>query len=261
MTSEQRRVVVAGKPVDRLPSSLFIPPDAMQVFLDVFEGPLDLLHYLIRRDNMDILDIPVAELTTQYLAYVERIIDSQLELAADYLLMSATLIEIKSRMLLPQPEETESEEVDPRRDLVRRLLEYSRIKAAAVALDAQPRAGRDFVLASVARPPRLGTVRPKLRQRDLFRAMLVVVERFRNSRALRLKQENLFSVREAMAHLMACLRTGGRALFTSLLGREHASRPRVAAFFVALLQLTKDGLIRLRQHDRDELIVSARNLH
>src|SRR5512139_3799462 len=142
---------VRGEPLAEMPVDLYIPPDALEVFLETFEGPLDLLLYLIRRHNLDVLDIPMAELTRQYLAYVEAARTSRLELAAEYLLMAAMLIEIKSRMLLPRPARAEEggEPEDPRAELVRRLLEYEQMKLAAQRLDKLPQAGRDFHLVSV----------------------------------------------------------------------------------------------------------------
>src|SRR5438445_1378470 len=140
---------VYGEPLLELPEDLYIPPEALEVFLETFEGPLDLLLYLIRKQNINVLDIPMAELTRQYLGYVEMMRATQLELAAEYLLMAALLIEIKSRMLLPRPPKEDASEEDPRAVLVRRLLEYEQMKAAAQKLDAMPQAGRDFALVEV----------------------------------------------------------------------------------------------------------------
>src|SRR6516165_3947854 len=140
---------VYGEPVNELPQDLYIPPEALEVFLESFEGPLDLLLYLIRKQNINVLDIPMAELTRQYLGYVEMMRRTQLELAAEYLLMAAVLIEIKSRLLLPKPPAVLGEEADPRAELVRRLLEYEQMKTAARGLDELPLAGRDFMLARV----------------------------------------------------------------------------------------------------------------
>src|SRR5690606_37104019 len=150
---ELRLALINGQPLTELPQDLYIPPEALEVFLDTFEGPLDLLLYLIRRQNLDILDIPVAEITRQYMGYVELMKAVRLELAAEYLVMAAMLAEIKSRMLLPRQEQQEDEEGDPRAELIRRLQEYERFRQAAEDLDTLPRVGRDIALAAAAPPP------------------------------------------------------------------------------------------------------------
>lgn len=248
--------VVGGRPLSSLPPSLFVPPEALRVYLETFEGPLDLLHYLIRRENIDILDIPMTEITRQYLAYVERIVDTQFDLAADYLLMSATLIEIKSRMLLPMHKADGEEEEDPRADLVRRLLDYSRIRAAAESLGERPRLYRDFLVAHVA-PPRLPAGRPALSVRAMAMAMLAAEERFVQAPGLRLAKDT-FSVREAMAHLMLRLRERGAELLSALLDRDHATRARVAVFFIAALQMAKDQLVRIVQTEGQVRIITRK---
>ena len=249
--------VVDGKPLSEMPSSLYVPPSAMRVLLENFEGPLDLLYHLIRKENMDILDIPMAELTRQYLAYVDQIVDTEMELVADYLLMSATLIEIKSRMLLPQPEEEEQEEEDPRAALVQRLLEYSRIKGASESLKGRGFVGRDTFLASVARPE-MGVVKPRIGVRPLHLAMLAVLDRKRMSAGLEYSVDE-YTVREAMAHVMLCFRSASEWLLTGMVGASKATRSRLGTFFVASLQLAKDQVVRLRQKDESDLVVELRD--
>ena len=199
---------IRGEPLTELPPDLYIPPEALSVFLEAFEGPLDLLLYLIRRHSLDILDIPMAELTRQYMEYVEMMRASQLELAAEYLLMAALMIEIKSRMLLPRPKrEDESEAEDPRAELVRRLLEYERMKKAAQSLGEVPVAGRDFSLVEVyieqtmaARLPEVGIV-------DLSEAWRSILARAKMTRHHRITREQL-SVRAHMSRILKALAPG-----------------------------------------------------
>src|SRR4051794_19030997 len=167
--------LVRGEPVLEVPGDLYIPPDALRIFLDTFEGPLDLLLYLIRKHNLDVLDIPMAELTRQYLAYIEMMRANRLELAAEYLLMAAVLIEIKSRMLLPKPLDTVEEESDPRAELVRRLLEYEQMKTAAQRLDDLPQAERDFTLVQVWIDQTVIERLPEVRGDDLRNAWLMLM--------------------------------------------------------------------------------------
>ena len=249
--------VVSGCEISEYPQSLYVPPNALKVLLESFEGPLDLLHFLIRRNSIDILDIPMTEITRQYLEYVDHIVESQLELAADYLLMSATLIEIKSRMLLPEePGDDEEQLEDPRAELVRRLLIYSRIKAAAGHLASRPRAGRDFVYAQAALPP-APAQKPLVEVPALARAFLAARERGRGDSALNIEAD-AFTVREAMAHLLSGLRRAGKNMLSRLLGIEHASRRRVGVFFVAILQLAKEQLVHVEQVGDSEIAVSPR---
>src|SRR5215467_3068401 len=186
---------IHGEPLLELPQDLYIPPEALEVFLDAFEGPLDLLLYLIRKQNINVLDIPMAELTRQYLGYVEMMRAHQLELAAEYLLMAAVLIEIKSRMLLPRPVSADDPETDPRAELVRRLLEYERMKLAAQRLNAMPQAGRDFALVQAwiddEAPVRLPQVDPD----DLRHAWLSILARAAVNRHHKVTREQL-SVRD-----------------------------------------------------------------
>lgn len=248
--------VVSGKPLLALPTSLYVPPDAMQVFLASFEGPLDLLHYLIRREQMDVRDIPMAELTKQYLTYVDDIVANQLELAADYLLMSATLIEIKSALLLPVPEEQEEEAEDPRAALVERLLRYSRISKAAQELRGRAVVGRDLWHAKITLPNRRAS-KPRIAVQHLHMALLGVMERKKLATEFEVNSDT-YSVREAMAHLFVRLRTTGNWLFSRLLGEQHATKLRVGMFFQAVLQMAKEQLVHIEQHDDSEIQVTPR---
>lgn len=236
---------VYGEAMLELPQDLYIPPDALEVFLDAFEGPLDLLLYLIRRQNLDVLNIPMSEVTRQYMQYVEVMREKQLELAADYLLMAALLIEIKSRMLLPRPVSSQDEEQDPRAELVRRLLEYERMKLAAQQLDALPQAGRDFALVQVwleqAAEKRLPEVNPD----DLRQAWLGVAARARVHRHHRVTREEL-SVREHMGLLLRRLQGRSFVEFEALF-EVGKGLPEVVVTFLALLELARESLVEISQ--------------
>ena len=237
---------IHGEPLRQMPLDLYIPPDALEVFLDSFEGPLDLLLYLIRRQNFNILDIPLAEVTRQYLAYVEEIRRHNLELASEYLLMAALLIDIKSRMLLPVRKADTGEEVeDPRAELTRRLLEYERIKLGAQRLDQMPQAGRDFAVAQVmldqiqeARVPQVDLV-------DLRDAWADILRRAKLIQHHHISREEL-SVRE---HMTIVLRTLQDRRFAEFHEMFDASRglPVVIVTFIALLELAKESLIEITQ--------------
>jgi segregation and condensation protein A len=239
---------VKGEPLAELPADLYIPPDALEVFLETFEGPLDLLLYLIRRHNLDVLDIPMAELTRQYLSYVEAARASRLELAAEYLLMAAMLIEIKSRMLLPRPpkENGQDESEDPRAELVRRLLEYEQMKLAAQQLDKAPRVGRDYEAVSVAigaaaaRMPQVGIV-------DLTQAWLSILSRAQSNRHHKIPRQEL-SVREHMSRILKTLQGREFAQFQSLFG-ESVGIPELVVTFLAILELAKETLIDVTQDE------------
>nr|WP_314544098.1 ScpA family protein [uncultured Massilia sp.] len=235
-----------GEPLLRLPTDLYIPPDALEVFLDAFEGPLDLLLYLIRKQNFNILDIPMAQVTLQYLEYVEQIRKHNLELAAEYLLMAAMLIEIKSRMLLPKRQDALIDEADdPRAELVRRLLDYEQIKVAAQQLGALPQEGRDFQRPSLPVEQGLAPVWPDVDVHDLQRAWMDVLRRAKLTQHHKIGREEL-SVRE---HMSAILRTlqGARFVEFSDLFDGQATVPVVVVHFVAMLELAKETLIEITQ--------------
>jgi segregation and condensation protein A len=237
---------VYGEPMNELPQDLYIPPEALEVFLETFEGPLDLLLYLIRRQNINVLDIPMAELTRQYLGYVEMMRRTQLELAAEYLLMAAVLIEIKSRLLLPKPPAAPGEEpADPRAELVRRLLEYERMKQAAQDIDRLPLAERDFTTVRVwferVAASRLPTVRPE----DLRTAWAQLIQRARVNRHHLVTREQL-SVRAEMSRVLKLIERGRYAEFTTLFA-EHADIPHLVVTFLALLELAREQLVEVAQ--------------
>jgi segregation and condensation protein A len=238
---------IHGEALHELPKDLYIPPDALEVFLETFEGPLDLLLYLIRKQNLDVLDIPMAELTRQYMDYVGMMRANQLELAAEYLLMAALLIEIKSRMLLPRPPRAIEQEEDPRAELVRRLLEYERIKLAAHRLDQMPQALRDFALVSVW-VERAATKRlPEVNVEDLRAAWLSLLNRVRLTRHHRVTREAL-SVREHMTRILRRLSGRDFVAFDELFDAQ-AGVPVLVVTFLALLELAKETLIEVSQRE------------
>jgi len=237
---------VYGEPLLELPEDLYIPPEALEVFLETFEGPLDLLLYLIRKQNINVLDIPMAELTRQYLGYVEMMRRTQLELAAEYLLMAAVLIEIKSRLLLPKPPAALGEEAeDPRAELVRRLLEYERMKAGAKALDELPLAERDFALVRVWFDRVAAARLPDVRPDDLSAAWAGLVARARANRHHLVTREQL-SVRSQMSRLLKLLAPGRFFEFTTLF-EERVDLPRLVVTFLAILELAREQLLELAQ--------------
>jgi len=242
---ETPRAIVQGAPMLTFPQDLYIPPDALEVILEAFEGPLDLLLYLIRRQNLDILDIPIAEITAQYMEYVELMKGLRLELASEYLVMAAILAEIKSRMLLPRPTPHE-DEADPRAELVRRLREYERFKQAAQDLDALPRLGRDAFVSRARVPP--GQVRrlpPPVDLRELLLALREVLARADLYLSHRVERESL-SLRERMAKVLERMREAGFVPFVQLFELEEG-RAGVVVTFLALLDLIKDTAIELVQ--------------
>jgi segregation and condensation protein A len=239
---------VRGEPFTALPQDLYIPPDALSVYLDTFEGPLDLLLYLIRKHSLDILDIPMAELTRQYLSYVEMMRANQFELAAEYLLMAAVLIDIKSRMLLPRRGPEIAEEADPRAELTRRLIEYEQMKRAAEAIADLPLVGRDF-LAAVAYFDRTAKVMlPNVSVAELHAAWLDVLARARINRHHRVTREEL-SVREHMTRILRRLQAiapGAHIEFTQLFDPDTGVHGLVVAL-LAILELCKETLIAVTQ--------------
>ncbi len=239
--------LVNGEPFTQMPLDLYIPPDALAVYLNAFEGPLDLLLYLIRRHNLDVLDIPMAEMTRQYMAYVDLMRSKQLELAAEYLLMAALLIEIKSRMLLPRHAHSDEsdEQADPRAELVRRLLEYEQMKAAALALEDQPRRGRDYQAIAVWHED-AAKLLPNVEAADLRTVWLGLLARAGTQQHHKVGHQAL-SVREAMSHLLEALQHGDYVEFMRLFDPAHG-RSRLVVTFIAMLELVREQLIEITQN-------------
>jgi len=253
--------VINGQPLTELPQDLYIPPEALEVFLDAFEGPLDLLLYLIRRQNLDILDIPVAEITRQYMGYVELMKTVRLELAAEYLVMAAMLAEIKSRMLLPRQEEDHDVDFDddPRAELIRRLQEYERFRQAAEDLDALPRVGRNIALAAAAPPPlETRKAHPDISMEELLLSLSEVLRRADMFESHQISRETL-STRERMADVLDRLRGGQFVPFISLY-QPSEGKLGVVVTFMAVLELVKEQLVDLVQSEPFSPIhVKARN--
>ncbi|MEI2415257.1 ScpA family protein [Orrella sp. JC864] len=239
-----------GEPLFALPQDLYIPPDALEVFLETFEGPLDLLLYLIRKQNFNVLDIPMAEVTRQYLSYVEQIREHNLELAAEYLLMAAMLIEIKSRMLLPvRKSDTGEEPEDPRAELVRRLLEYEQMKLAAKKLDALPQLGRDFLRAQAHADLTAERILPDVNVDDLRAAWADIMKRARLNAHHHITREQL-SVRDHMTHILRRLGSVRFMEFSDLfLERIDEGEPAavVVVHFLAMLELARESLLEITQ--------------
>ncbi len=240
--------IVSGEPLIQLPLDLYIPPDALEVFLDTFEGPLDLLLYLIKRQNLDILNIPIAEITAQYMQYIGLMESMRLELAAEYLLMAAMLAEIKSRMLLPRIEEDSDDEEDPRAELIRRLQEYERIKEGAENIETLPRMERDNLQLSAAAP----TIEreqplPDITLKQLLLAFQDVAERTRLAGHHHVDREAL-SVRARMTHVLSVLQIGDFCEFSTLFNPEEG-RLGIVVTFLAILELCKESLIDISQSD------------
>ena len=237
---------IHGELLTEMPRDLYIPPDALEIFLETFQGPLDLLLYLIRKHNLDVLDIPMAELTRQYMAYIELMRANQLELAAEYLLMAAMLIEIKSRMLLPGPAVRDEEEGDPRAELVRRLLEYEQMKIAAQRLNELPQAERDFMLVRVWVDQTPVERLPAIGPEDLRTAWLRLVARSRVNRSHRVTREEL-SVRAHMSGILFRLR-GRKFVDFSELFDPGSGIAELVVTFLALLELIRDHQVEVTQH-------------
>jgi segregation and condensation protein A len=239
--------VVNGEPITELPRDLYIPPQALEVFLEAFEGPLDLLLYLIRRQNLDILDIPLAEITRQYMRYIELMQDLQLELAGEYLVMAATLAEIKSRMLLPRPKiNADGVEEDPRAELVRRLQEYERFKRAAEGIDSLPRLERDVWATSAELKDRQVTrTLPQITLQEMLVAFQEVVVRAEMFAHHHIQRERL-SVRERMGDILSALESTSFVEFVHLF-RPEEGRMGVTVTFMAILELVREGLIDIVQ--------------
>jgi segregation and condensation protein A len=248
MLTEPFFAMVNGTPFNQVPDDLYIPPDALEVFLDLFEGPLDLLLYLIRRQNLDIVNIPIAQITQQYIAYIQLMGALNLELAAEYLVMAALLAEIKSRMLLPRQSSQEDEEEDPRATLIRRLQEYEVIKVAAEELDLLPRVERDiFEIEVDISPLSVEQQLPDIRLKDMLLAFHDVLKRVDQFSHHQITKEAL-SVRERMATILANLK-GENSLFFSQLFIRKEGRQGVVVSFLAILELGKEGLIEIIQSE------------
>src|SRR6185295_9533868 len=245
---EMPLAMVRGQPVLQMPQDLYIPPDALEVILEAFEGPLDLLLYLIRRQNLDILDIPIAEITRQYVDYIDLMQNLRLELAADYLVMAAILAEIKSRLLLPRPPSDEGLEDDPRAELVRRLQEYERFKKAAEDIEAMPRQERNFSLASAFVPDK-NVIRlpPPVELRELLLALKDVIVRAELTGRHAIQREAL-SVRNRMSDVLKALDDGEFHPFERLFNAGEG-RLGIIVTFLALLELAKEHLIELMQSE------------
>ncbi|MFV1922941.1 MAG: segregation and condensation protein A [Methylotenera sp.] len=238
-------IKINGEALYELPKDLYIPPDALEVYLESFEGPLDLLLYLIRKNNLDILNIPMAELTAQYMLYVEKMKAIKLELAADYLLMSAMLIEIKSRMLLPKPAEIEEED-DPRAELVRRLMEYEAIKLAARNLDEMPKVGEELQVAHAYYHHIAEIKPPEVSISELVEAWKNVLKRAKLNSHHKLGRAEL-SVREHMSMVLRRLQTEGMCEFSELFDLKTDGLPKLVVNFLAILELAKEGLVKITQ--------------
>jgi len=236
-----------GEPVIEMPRDLYIPPDALEIILEAFEGPLDLLLYLIRKENLDILDIPMAPLTRQYLEYVEVMRTRNLELAAEYLVMAAMLMEIKSRLLLPRPPSAEPVEDDPRAELVRRLLEYEQIKKAAQAIDELPHVGRDVIAISVWIEKTVSERLPEVNAQDLAEAWRGLLHRARMSKHHRISREEL-SVREHMSTVLRALKERRVLEFAELFDPQRGV-PILVVTFLAILELARELLIEITQSE------------
>jgi segregation and condensation protein A len=238
---------VHGEPMMEMPLDLYIPPDALEVVLESFQGPLDLLLYLIRKHNLDVLDIPMASLTKQYMVYIEAMQQHRLELAAEYLLMAAVLIEIKSRMLLPRPPKASEEESaeDPRAELMRRLLEYEQMKLAAQRINEVPQAGRDFELVQVLIERTVIERLPNVTVEDLRHAWLALLTRAKVNAHHRVRREEL-SVREQMTKVLRLLRDTDFVSFDSLF-EQGASIPVLVVTFIAILELAKENMVEITQ--------------
>jgi segregation and condensation protein A len=245
--AEMPFAMVHGEPMTQMPRDLYIPPQALEVFLEAFEGPLDLLLYLIRRQNLNILDIPLADITKQYMKYIEVMADLQLELAGEYMVMAATLAEIKSRMLLPRSSEAAvGEESDPRADLVRRLQEYERFKRAAESIDRMPRLERDVWTASAeADLKRPAKALPQVTLQEMIVAFREVVSRSEMFAHHHVRRERL-SVRARMADILSTLERSSFVEFVSLF-RPEEGRMGVTVTFMAILELVREGLLDLVQ--------------
>ena len=241
--------LVQGEPLQELPTDLYIPPEALEVFLETFQGPLDLLLYLIRRQNLDILDIKVAEITEQYMQYIEMMQALQLELAGEYLVMAAMLAEIKSRMLLPRPDSVEDEEGDPRAELIRRLQEYEQIKTAAEDLKEIPRLERDNYLVGASKPELVRQhADPEVDFKEVLMALAHVLRRAEMFAKHEVQLEPL-SVRDRMSDVLSRLKDSSEFVGFHNLFRESEGRMGVVVTFLAIMELVREGLVEFVQQE------------
>lgn len=249
MTSPTSFALIQGQPMTQLPMDLYIPPDALEIILEQFEGPLDLLLYLIRKQNLDILEVNVADITNQYMGYIELMQTMQLEIVGEYLVMAAMLAEIKSRMLLPRSKtEEDEEEGDPRAELIRRLQEYERFKKAAEDIEQMPRMGRDHFIARVDAPEKIQQlVHPDVDMKELMLAMGAIMRRAQMFEKHEVAKEVL-STRERMTNVLAVLKGGHFVNFSDLFTPEEG-RLGVVVTFLAILELIKESLVDIVQHD------------
>ena len=240
--------IVRGRVLDQLPSDLYIPPEALEVFLDAFEGPLDLLLYLIRRQNLDILEIRVSEITEQYMSYIEMMTDMELELAGEYLVMAAMLAEIKSRLLLPKPASDLEDSEDPRADLIRRLQEYERLKEGAIKMEGLPRLERDIHVANAMRPELVRKdYEPEVELKELLLALSETLQRAELYERHAIRLEPL-SVRERMSHVLSVITDSSTFVdFLTLFDIREGKRG-VIVTFLALMELLREGLVDISQH-------------
>lgn len=246
--TEELNAIVSGQPITHFPEDLYIPPDAMRVILEVFEGPLDLLLYLIKKHNLDILDIPVAKITHQYIEYIEIMKFMQLELVAEYLEMAALLAEIKSRMLLPKPKNMEEDEVDPRAELVRRLQEYQQIKAAAEKLSELPRLGCEMFSSGAALPDlSVNKVHPDVDLTEILYAFRDILKRVDLQTAHNIEKEVL-TVRERMSRILRQLQTDKFVNFVDFFDYSEG-RLGLVVTFLAILELTREWVLELVQSE------------
>ncbi|MCF6318754.1 MAG: segregation/condensation protein A [Proteobacteria bacterium] len=246
--TEMPFAIVEGKPYTQMPTDLYIPPEALEVILEAFEGPLDLLLYLIRRQNLNILDIPISEITNQYIEYIDLLDNLDFELAAEYLVMAAMLAEIKSRMLLPKPVNEEGEEDDPRAELVRRLQEYERFKSAALDIDEMPREFRDYAVTTAHVENKQNYIAPpEVDMRDIIMAFKDVLARVDLKISHEIERETL-SVRDKMTHLLDTLRDKKFFTFESLFNPAEG-RQGVVVTFLAVLELLKSQVLDIVQNE------------
>jgi segregation and condensation protein A len=256
---EQEVIRVSGEVFTEMPQDLYIPPEALRIFLEAFEGPMDLLLYLIKKQNLDILDIPIAEITAQYIKYIELMQNLEIALAAEYLVMAATLAEIKSRWLLPRADTAEDEyEGDPRAELIRRLQEYERYKHVAERIDLLPRLERELSLTAVALPKLPNTtVQPDVSLEQLSTVFAEVMRRAKLEKSHRIEYETL-SVRERMAHVLQCLGTDDFTEFSKMFDLAEGTMG-VTVTFIAILELAKQSALEFTQRELfGEIYVRAR---